>query len=73
MAGLQLGFNAGLFTPAAALPPSMAGTAEGATISSRAYGLRDTGSSRQTAGLGSAAVGTACAVLLVALWWALPR
>lgn len=75
MAGLNLGFNAGLFVPAPALPPSYAAQPAGATISSRAYGVADASamSGRNTAGLGSAAVGTAAAVLLTWVWWTLPR
>lgn len=73
MPGLQLGFNAGLFTPAPALPPSQAGTARGAQISSAAYGLAPTDGGRATAGLGGASVGIAAAAILVCLWWTLPR
>lgn len=75
MAGLSLGFNAGAFIPAPALPPSYAATDAGATISSRAYGIgaATMGNDRQAAGLGSAAVGTLATVALLWLWWTLPR
>lgn len=75
MPGLQLGFNAGLFSPpvSAALPPSQAGTARGAQLSSGAYGLASADGGRATAGIGGLAVGIASAVILVGLWWTLPR
>lgn len=75
MAGLNLGMSAGFAVPAPALPPSMSGTAAGATISSRAYGIAGAsgGSQRTTAAYGSMAVSAGAAVLLAWLWWTLPR
>lgn len=76
MAGLNLtgtaGVNAGV---AAALPPSYAGSSAGATISARAYGVGSDSSNAGpgTAAWGSTAVGVAGMLLLVYLWWSLPR
>lgn len=59
----------------AALPPSYAGSAAGATISSRAYGVGSDGSNcgPRTAAYGTVATGIIAVGLLVYLWWSLPR
>lgn len=76
MAGLNLGMSAGFTVPAPALPPSYANTKEGGTISSRAYGIAGASSptaGRETAALGSVAVGIVATVALTWLWWTLPH
>lgn len=59
----------------AALPPSYAGSAAGATISSRAYGVGSDASNAgpRTAAWGATAAGVVGTALLVYLWWSLPR
>jgi|GEM_PF-3478705 len=75
MAGLNLGVSAGYMGPAAALPPSYAGSAEGATISARAYGIAGASGGAQPtlAAHGSVAISLAATAALVWLWWTLPR
>lgn len=75
MPGLSLGASLGAAVPAAALPPSYAQDPSGGTISARAYGIAGqsvSGGSR-TAGYGSVGIGIAATLVLVWLWYSLPR
>lgn len=67
----NVGGSAGV---AAALPPSYAASAAGATISARAYGVgSNNGAGPRTAALGGTIAGVAGAAVLLYLWWTLPR
>jgi hypothetical protein len=76
MPGLNL--NAGL-NVAAGLPPSYAGQTAGGgnTISDQAFGINGSGapmnSGPKTAYVGVTSSGVIGAVLLVFIWWSLPR
>ena len=78
MAGLNLTARAGVAGSAgvnAALPPSYASSAAGATISSRAYGVGSNAgyTGPRTAAWGCVSAGVAGVVLLGWLWYSLPR
>lgn len=81
MAGLNLRAGAGATGyvggsgVSAALPPSYAASAAGATISSRAYGVGSLGSNGgpATAALGGTLAAVIGTLVLVGLWWTLPR
>jgi hypothetical protein len=78
MAGLNLTGRAYGYASAGVatgLPPSYAGSNAGATISSRAYGVGSMGpnSGPRTAAYGTTVAGVAGAMLLLYLWWSLPR
>lgn len=73
MTGLNLNLM-GTAGVQAALPPSYAGTSDGATLSSRAYGVgSSTDAGPRTAAYGSVGIAIGSLILLVFVWHTLPR
>lgn len=79
MGGLQLaagGFGrASVFAGMPGQMPTAANQPTGTTINQAAFGIRNgtDGCGPATAGLGTVAAGGAAALILVWLWWSLPR
>jgi hypothetical protein len=72
MAGLSL--NGQLGVVGASMPSYGSGANSPNTITSQAYGAGSvTGSGPRTAGLGTSGIALGATVLLVWLWWTLPR
>lgn len=72
MPGLNLNGNLGV---TAALPPSYAADASGASLSSRAYGVGSLGAAAgpKTAAYGSVGIAIGTTLVLLFIWHSLPR